>query len=420
MNRASRTITIIEASLVDPLFIAEHRSSPSAFTRKRKLTFAIVVSTILQLAKKSMQIECNLIGERLMAEPASKQAFSKARYNISYTGFQALNKKLLNECYRDNNEGLWHGYRVLGIDGSTIRLPKSNETEEYFGRWDRGQDRNEKCPIVARISEVVELTTGIIVNAKIAPWRFGERVMASEQIEEVAILFHNFEQHKQLFVFDRGYISKNLMELIRRNDADFMFRMPSGYNNKIDELVAKGASDTVFELSSDFPKLRLVVHKLPSGEDCVLLTSIIDQEKIPSMALHRLYWRRWTSCEEGYKKQKVTLELENFIGTGVEAVLQEFWATIVAINIFQLHCFVEEGAWDVEAPPVERINRSVAFGSLRGALFDVLLSKISAQQFKDKFLQVARRSKVKVRPGRSYSRSGVDKPKRYHVFRRTC
>ena len=81
--------------------------------------------------------------------------------------------------------------------------------------------------------------------------------MASEQIEEVAILFHNLEQHKQLFVFDR------------RNDADFMFRMPSGYNNKIDELVAKRASDTVFELSSDFPKLRLVIHKLPSGEDCV-------------------------------------------------------------------------------------------------------------------------------------------------------
>ena len=46
MNRATRTITVIEASLVDPLFIAEHRSSPSAFNRKRKLTFAILVSTI--------------------------------------------------------------------------------------------------------------------------------------------------------------------------------------------------------------------------------------------------------------------------------------------------------------------------------------------------------------------------------------
>ena len=420
MDKASRTVTVLEASLVDPLFIAEHRSSPSAFTRKRKLTFAIVVGTILQLAKKSMQIECNLLGERLMAEPVSKQAFSKARYKISYTGFKALNKKLLNECYRDNSEGLWHGYRVLGIDGSTTRLPKSKETEEYFGRWDRGHDRNEKCPIMGRISEVVELTTGIIVDAEIAPWSHGERLMASKQIEEVTTIFRSLEQHKQLFVFDRGYISKDLMKLITKNGAEFMFRIPRGYNNKIDDLVAKRASDTIFEFSPEFPKLRLLVHKLPSGEDCVLLTSIIDQEAIPSTALHRLYWRRWTGCEEGYKKQKVTLQLENFIGTGVEAVLQEFWATILAINIFQLHCFVEEGAWDVEDPPVERINRSVAFGSLRGALFDVLLSKISAQEFKDKFLQVARRSKVKVRPGRSYSRSGVDKPKRYHVFRRTC
>ena len=78
----------------------------------------------------------------------------------------------------------------------------------------------------------IEMKSVLLCNAKIAPWRFGERVMASEEIEEVAILFHNLEQHKQLFVFDR------------RNDADFMFRMPSGYNNKIDELVAKRASDT--------------------------------------------------------------------------------------------------------------------------------------------------------------------------------
>lgn len=66
-----------------------------------------------------------------MQEPASKQAFSKARYNISYTGFKALNTILLEENYRNDSTGLWLGYRIFGTDGSTVRLPDSEELEEY-------------------------------------------------------------------------------------------------------------------------------------------------------------------------------------------------------------------------------------------------------------------------------------------------
>ncbi len=39
--------------------------------RHRKLPFRILLSTILHLAKRSLQIECNLLGERQMAESVS-------------------------------------------------------------------------------------------------------------------------------------------------------------------------------------------------------------------------------------------------------------------------------------------------------------------------------------------------------------
>ena len=419
MTRAPRVIVRLQYSIYNPLFVAAHRKRDEAFTRQRKLTFANVICTILRLAKKSLQIECNLLGDRLVSEPASKQAFSKARHNISYTGFKALNDQLLDQAYNGDETGLWFGYRVFGTDGSTARLPESRETLEYFGRWDRGAGRNENCPVVARISQIVELTTGITVSAEIAPPCFGERQLAKEQIAEVSSLFRRLNQPKQLFVFDRGYISRELIHTILGLGADFAFRLPRGFNKQIDALVQNRHKDVLIELDKDLPPLRLIVRKLPSGECCVILTSVTDPG-ISAGSLFRLYWLRWTACEEGYKKQKIQLQLENFSGISIEAVLQEFWATVVMKNLFLLHCIDDEGPWDPETPPTSRINRSVVFGSLRDILFSTLMGLTSAEELQEKFRRVADRNRLKVRPNRHYPRDGLGNPKRRHVFRRTC
>jgi hypothetical protein len=129
---------------------------------------------------------------------------------------------------------------------------------------------------------------------------------------------------------------------------------------------------------------------------------------------------KWTGCEEGYKKQKIALELENFSGKGLEAILQEFWANVVVVNLFQVHCLDEEGALQPGVLPLKRINRNVMFGSLRYDVFLVLVGETSADNFTQKFSKYAQRYTEKVRPGRQYSRSKVGKPKRHHCFRRTC
>lgn len=420
MSKEIRVVTRIQISLTDPDFIDAHRKYSGAFSRNRKLSFGTIVSTILQLAKRSLQIECNLLGDRLMSEPASKQAFSKARYNIRYTGFKALNDMLLKEAYTDDSEGLWYGYRVFGTDGSVIRLPENEEAAEYFGRHNSSGFNNGKDPILAKISEVVELTTGIVVSADIAPGRFAERPIAEDQIATVTEFFHGLNQNSLLYVFDRGYVSRQYIRMLLDLGVDFMFRVPRKFNNQIDALAAAGECDTVVEVAPDIPSLRLTVRDLPSGEQCVLLTSLADHSEITADALFGLYWLRWTGCEEGYKRQKISLELENFSGTGVEAILQEFWATVVTVNLFQVHCLVEEGPWEIENPPETRINRNVAYGSLREALFQTMMGELSAQEFKEKFTRVAKRSQVKVRPGRHYSRAGVKRKKEKHVFRRVC
>ena len=75
---------------------------------------------------------------------------------------------------------------------------------------------------------------------------------------------------------------------------------------------------------------------------------------------------------------------------------------------------------DIRNPPKTRINRSVVYGSLRQPLFDTIVGKLSPEEFNAKFLAVARRSLLKVRPGRTFSRDGVRRKKEKHVFRRVC
>jgi len=418
MYQSVRVATIIQSMMIDPDFVTAHRRFSAAFTRQRKLTFGTLVATILQLAKRSLQIECNLLGERLMTESASKQAFSKARYKLSYTAFKAINDEMLKEVYQDSSEGLWRGYRVLGLDGSTIRLPDSLETERYFGRHNSSGFNKGKDPIIARISEVVDLTTNLVVNADIGPTCQGERAIAQEQITQVANFFKNIAHNQVLFVFDRGYVSRRWINMLLALETDFIFRIPRKFSNKVDELVNQGQSDALVQIEPDIPPLRLVVEELPAGEKCVLLTSLKNQDQISSKDIHKVYWQRWRGCEEGYKRQKVALELENFLGSGVEAILQEFWASIVVLNLFQLQCLDEEGPWDIDNPPKERINRSVIFGSLRDSLFKTIMGELSGQDLWAKFVIIARRSKVKVRPGRTYSRHGLKKEK--HSYRRVC
>lgn len=418
MTRSNRTITVLHNMIHSAEFVMRHRKNSTAFTRQRKLTFATVVSVILRLARKSLQIECNLLGDQQMMEPASKQAFSKARHNIAYTGFKELNTAFLQNAYAADETGTWYGYRVFGIDGSTIKLPKSDETIDYFGVFTKGTDDPKKCPVIARVSEVVELTTGIIASAELSPLCFGERRLAQDQITDVAKLFHEMDQSKQLYVFDRGYVSKDLMRTILELQVDFLFRLPRGFNTSIDKLVDQGVFDQQVEIQG-LPALRLIVINLTSGEKCVLLTSLLTPE-ISADSVCRLYWLRWIGCEEGYKKQKIQLELENFSGTSLEAILQEFWATVLTLNVFLLQCVDEEGPWDPENPPDYRINRSVVFGSLRDTVFQTIMGQYTPEELRVKFQKIARRGKVKIRPGRQFSRQGVGKPKRHHVFRRIC
>src|SRR5262249_3934844 len=90
-------------------FQNRHKIKSSVFVRNRKLTFPTIAGMILRMVKQSLQITCNWLGNLIGIDPASKQAFSRARQHLSPECFQELHANGLQTHYSAaSKEGLWH------------------------------------------------------------------------------------------------------------------------------------------------------------------------------------------------------------------------------------------------------------------------------------------------------------------------
>jgi Transposase DDE domain len=411
----------IKEKIYTQAFQALHRIGKKSFTRDRKLPFPVIFSMILKLVKKSLGIECELM-EWLESQIApSKQAFSKARYKIRHTGFIELLEDSLKASYTKNpSYGTWKGYRVIAADGSSLRLPNSPEIIATFGLF-KPNGTDGKMPPLGRVSLFVDLCTSMICSARLAAWNVGEQTLAEEQLTEVVTQMRALKQEKLLFIYDRGYPSLKFMHQHRQLNADFLFRVQEKAYLNVWRRVSAGEFDfdSVIETQQGWQEVRVIAVALGNGKREILVTSLFDREHFTREELSKIYCLRW-HIEECYKRLKISAEIENFSGIHLEAVLQEFWAHLVMCNILSLHMCDVQGPWNPERIPEYRLNFSILLGVMREKLRLVLIGRCEPDHFQMLFDRAATRAKIKVRPGRSYSREKVGKPKRRHVFRRVC
>ncbi len=399
-------------------FQLKHKRGITDFLRERKFGFVTVVGMVLRLIKNSLQIDCNFLGDLMNQKSGTKQALSQARMKLSHTAFQEMNDAGLHAHYTtDPNGGLWRGFRLIAADGSTGRLPRSEELVNEFGLYP-GKEENVKYPVMGRISEFTDVTTKLVLSGYLGPYSTSEDAIATKQLSEVVTKMRKFGQTRLLFIYDRGYPSEKFIDQHIELEVEFLFRLPKDFNLAVTE-ISQWVENEGFIIRAGSPPLRIVKILLPSGDTELLLTTLVDEKYTPE-DLGEVYHGRWPSMEEGYKKQKIMMQLENFSGKTVTAIQQEYWATLVVANLLEMGCIAIEGYWIPGNLPQSHVNRSVLFGSMRDATMKVIFGLIPPQEYDQKFKVMAKRFMLKVRPNRCYSREGVGKPKRHHVYRRAC
>jgi hypothetical protein len=167
-------------------------------------------------------------------------------------------------------------------------------------------------------------------------------------------------------------------------------------------------------------RVRLVTVRLKSGELEVLVTTLLAAAADPTEELAEVYWQRW-GHETYYGRLKGRLDLEHCSGQTVEAVEQDFHATVLLSNVESVVIGPAQAelarASAQRAEPVQ-VNRAVSLHGLKSRLIELLASRRPAEQVLTELTKWFLHNPTRVRRGRPVRRRTFSPSRSYHYQRR--
>lgn len=322
-------------------FCSRHKQNPKDFTRTRLFPFPSLILFLLNMNNNSYQDELDKffqvinhleVAERILY----KGNLSKARAKLKFEAFVEINNHLIRKFYDDFEALKWHGFNLMAIDGTTLRVPDEKEIVSHFGVWNT--TKGEKpCP-KARASQMFDVLNKVSIDARISPKSEGEIELAAYHFLKL--------QPNDLILLDRGYPAFWLFKLALIMDSNFCARISYKRWNVVKKFYLSGEKERIvkiepsatshlrcFEMGLDKEpiKVRLIRIELETGETEVLVTSLTDMDAYPYELFSELYHLRWP-IEEDYKTVKYRIQIENFSGKSVLSVYQDFHAKFFSKN----------------------------------------------------------------------------------------
>lgn len=355
---------------------------------------------------------------QLAQRTVSKSAFSQARQKLKHTAFIELNREQVSYFYQHFEPQRWRGLRLLAFDGSMADLPNNPALRDHFGVWHPAA--GGECA-KARLSQMFDVLNKVTLEAIIAPKGQGERLLAAQHCQQL--------QPDDLVLLDRGYPAFWLFVTIRVQKAHFCVRMSLSEWQVVAEFVASGQTEQIVALKPGYearkmcrtrhlPPEPLTVRLLrldrDNAEVVVLATSLTDSQRFPYALFQDLYPHRWP-VETDYRHMKLPLEVENWSGTSVSAIYQDFHATIFTKN---LAAILAHPAQQVVTQLSQtnnyryQVNMANLFSKLKDTVrhFFFLTNPLPLLQ---QLWQHMTRTIEPIRPNRSFPRKKRVKPKRF-------
>lgn len=388
----------------------------SYFTRpSKKLSFLKVILLILNLPKRSLAIELSDFFESLDESDhiCTASAFSQARYKIKWELFSDLAKFSSDVFYANKEIKTWNGYRLEGVDGTSLNLVKTEELQSYFGLQTNGRCDYVQARVVARY----DLLNQIITNAQIGSMKQGEKYYALAQLPEVA--------EDVISIYDRKFPSFEFMYEHIHRGLKFIMRSKLSFNNVVKQFVKSGKQSAILSFNatpqgiknlkakgydvneSTKIKVRIERIELDNGKVEILLTNLYDST-ITNADFKILYNYRW-GCETNYDCLKNKFEIELFTGQKPESVLQDFYATIFIHNLNSIlieDCQEEVSQVNAQREHDYKVNRNVSIGIMKSKINKLLFAADSEELVKilDFLKQRFLANLQPIRPGRQFPR----------------
>ena len=395
-NNIYTLIKKIKTLIASDEFKEQHSLEQNAFTRNRKLPFQDVIYFILGLPRKSLPTELDSFFEDRDFS-VSKQAFSKARYKISFQAFKDIFDMTTNIFEFTKHPKTYDGYRVFAIDGSDIAVDHNENNATEFGI----KTNNHSSYPMARLSALYDITNDLIVDIQFTGIFVGEREHAHRLLSSKALDVTN-KKYKNLIIFDRGYPSRALIHELEDKGLFYLIRCSHSFLSCVNE--CPDGDHVVVDTFKDRTTYLRVIKDTGSDEPRIYVSNLFGDNQ--GAEYHQnLYHRRW-EIETKYGELKTRMHLENFSGKKPLAIRQDLYATLFISNLSALIKSFVEAMIEDELTDDEhqyQLNRSFIIGKV--CKYVRSLSRVSYSK-KKLMILISRIQSMRsiIRPNRHFKR----------------
>jgi len=361
--------------------------------------------------------------EDLKLRVITKGALTQARAKLNEWAFTRLNEVAVNSFYDNAEYNVWHGMRLLAVDGTRLVLPNHPSVVEEFGQHSFGPKADSPRSL-ALASMLYDVLNQITIDAQIAPYSESEGDLLSKHLDKI--------KEGDLLLLDRGYPCFWLLFMLKARNIEFCVRLKDNWWLKVKDFAESREKERIVTFSlpkkdrsklKDYPHMqdatitcRLLKIELETGETEILCTSLIDAEKYPHEEFKQLYHFRWNE-EEAYKLLKSRVELEDFSGKTARAVKQDFHAKTFLLTLCAIyaHPIEERVRAEYKADENRKYDQKINRTNAISVTLDVLIPVFVRKQY-DKALRsfdkIVSETREIIRPGRNIPRK--KKPKKLY------
>lgn len=153
----------------------------NAFTRVRQLPFEALLLFIIQKSTASLSVGLAEFFQDSGHLIPSKSSFSQARSSLCFKAFKRLNLMICRLFYENSSVKRWKGFRILAIDGSTLKLPDHDSLAEKFSKHSFGANRTVER-WMSRVSFLYDVLNNVIIDAQMESFNTSEATLCQAHL----------------------------------------------------------------------------------------------------------------------------------------------------------------------------------------------------------------------------------------------
>ena len=322
--------------------------------RQRKLPLELMIYYVISMALYSDVSQMEVLRKLMEGSSALKLGLSaeplkcrggivKARERLGADVMRSLFENLRAPRTSFRTKGArYKNWRLAAVDGSTLDLPDTAANRAHFGS--PGASGGKAAFPQLRFAALVEVGAHIIFGAEYGPCGESESTLAQKLLRKL--------EPGMLLLADRGFGGHPFFSAAAQTGADLLVRIKNNMILPCHERLPDGSCLSKLHPAAeprrdaDAPggiPVRVIRYNLADsdgenfGEDCALITTILDPARAPAAELAALYHERW-EIEETYGEFKTRLKLPGARLRSKTPMLveQEFYGFLLAHGAVRL------------------------------------------------------------------------------------